>query len=89
MVINADACSAIDRITEEADIIFMDPPYESGLDVAVLRLLRNAKCVTPDTLIIVEATLERDVEEFTSLGFELSKEKKYKTNKHVFLYKEN
>ena len=89
MVINADACSAIDRITEEADIIFMDPPYKSGLDVAVLRLLSHAKCVTEDTLIIIEATLERDIEEFTSLGFELSKEKKYKTNKHVFLYKEN
>ena len=89
MVINVDACSAIDRITEEADIIFMDPPYESGLDVAVLRMLGNAKCVTEDTLIIVEALLDRDVEEFTSCGFVVSKEKKYKTNKHVFLYKED
>ena len=87
MVINADACSAVDRITEEADIIFMDPPYESGLDVAVLRLLKNASCVTEDTLIIVEASLKRDVSEFEKCGFEVSKEKKYKTNKHVFLYK--
>ena len=89
MVINSDACSAIDRITDEADIIFMDPPYESGLDVAALRILSNARCVTEDTLIIVEASLDRDVEEFTSCGFVLSKEKKYKTNKHVFLYKED
>ena len=71
------------------DIIFMDPPYESGLDVAALRILKNAKCVTEDTLIIVEASVDRDVEEFTSCGFALSKEKKYKTNKHVFLYKED
>lgn len=89
MVINADVCSAVDRITEEADIIFMDPPYESGLDVAVLRLLRDAKCVTEDTLIIVEATLNRDLKEFEDCGFVVSKEKKYKTNKHVFLYKES
>lgn len=88
-VINADACSAVDRITEEADIIFMDPPYESGLDVAVLRLLKNAACVTEDTLIIVEATIDRDLTEFEACGFEVAKEKKYKTNKHVFLYKES
>ena len=87
MVINADVCSAIDRITEEADIIFMDPPYESGLDVAALRMLKNASCVTEDTLIIVEAVLDRDVIEIEECGFEISKEKKYKTNKHLFLYK--
>ncbi len=89
MIINADVCSAVDRITEKADIIFMDPPYESGLDVAVLRLLKNASCVTEDTLIIVEATLNRDLKEFEECGFTVSKEKKYKTNKHVILYKES
>ncbi|MBR5317078.1 MAG: 16S rRNA (guanine(966)-N(2))-methyltransferase RsmD [Lachnospiraceae bacterium] len=89
MVINADACSAVDRINEEADIIFMDPPYESGLDVAVLRILKNAVCVTEDTLIIVEASIERDIKEFEDCGFEVAKEKKYKTNKHVFLYKKS
>ncbi len=88
MVINADVCSAIDRITEEVDIIFMDPPYESGLDVAALRILKNASCVTEDTLIIVEAALDRDLNEFEEQGYVVSKEKKYKTNKHVFLYKE-
>lgn len=88
MVISADVCSAVDRITEEADIIFMDPPYESGLDTAVLRLLKNSTCVTEDTLIIVEAILDRDVKEFENCGFLVSKEKKYKSNKHVFLYKE-
>lgn len=88
MVINADVCSAIDRITEEVDIIFMDPPYESGLDVAALRILKNASCVTEDTLIIVEAALNRDLNEFEEQGYVVSKEKKYKTNKHVFLYKE-
>ena len=88
-VINADACSAIDRIGEEADIIFMDPPYESGLDVAVLRLLKDAKCVTEDTMVIVEASIDRDLADFENCGFFVSREKKYKTNKHVFLYKEN
>ena len=88
MVISADVCSAIDRINEEADIIFMDPPYELGLDTAVLRILRDAVCVTEDTLVIVEAVIDRDVKEFEDCGFTVAKEKKYKTNKHVFLYKE-
>ena len=56
--------------------------------MAVLRILKNAGCVTEDTLIIVEASIDRDVKEFEDCGFEVSKEKKYKTNKHVFLYKE-
>ena len=89
MVISADVCSGIDRISEEADIIFMDPPYESGLDAEVLRLLKNSSCVTEDTLIIVEAALQRDIQEFEDLGYIVSKEKKYKSNKHVFLYKES
>ena len=87
-VIPADVCSCLDRISEKADIIFMDPPYESGLDVEVLRLLKSAGCIMEDTLIIVEAALHREVEEYEKLGYFVEKEKKYKTNKHVFLYKE-
>ena len=87
MVINADACSAVDRITEEADIIFMDPPYDTGLDLQVLSILSNHPSVREDTLIIVEASLEEDIREMEACGFRVIKEKKYKTNKHVFLYK--
>lgn len=89
MVINADVCSAIDRITEEADIIFMDPPYDSGLDLVVLKLLKNSAIITEDTLIIVETELHRDLKEFEDCGYTVSKEKKYKSNKHLFLYKES
>lgn len=88
VVLNGDVCSAIDRIGQEADIIFMDPPYASGLDVTALRLLREAACVTEDTLIIVEAALDRETAELEACGFTAEKVKKYKTNKHVFLYKE-
>jgi 16S rRNA (guanine966-N2)-methyltransferase len=87
MIINADACSAVNRITQQADIIFMDPPYDSGLDAALLSCLAAAPCVTEDTLIIVEAVLDRDADELAACGFTVEKEKKYKTNKHIFLYK--
>ena len=85
LVINSDACSAIDRITDEADIIFMDPPYNMGHEKKVLSCLKDMKFVTEDTMIIVEASLETDFDFALDFGFEVYKEKRYKTNKHVFL----
>ena len=85
MVINADVCSAIDRITEEADIIFMDPPYGQGHERRILECLSAMKYVSEDTLIIIEAVLKEDFSYLPELGFSLVREKKYKTNKHVFI----
>ena len=48
-------------------------------------MLRGMKYVTEDTLIIVEASLNTDFSYLPQLGFELVREKKYKTNKHVFI----
>ena len=45
------------------------------------------KYVTEDTLIIVETSLKNDLDCLEELGFEIIKEKKYKTNKHFFLKK--
>ena len=36
-------------------------------------------------LIIVEASLDTDFSYASELGYEIIKEKEYKTNKHVFL----
>lgn len=88
VVIKQDAVMAVHSIFEKAvDIIFMDPPYKSELEKSILPLLSTAKYVTEDTLIIVEADLRNDFDYVSSLGFEIVKEKKYKTNKHVFLKK--
>lgn len=40
-----------------------------------------------ETLILVEASLHTDFSYAEDLGFEVIREKKYKTNKHVFLRK--
>ena len=85
MIISTDACAAVGRIQEKADILFMDPPYASGLDIEVLKLLRQAEWVNEETLIIVEAASEKDSHEFEDCGYFIIKEKKYKTNKHIFL----
>ena len=71
------------------DVIFMDPPYSKGLERRVLEVLSTKKFTT-DTLIVVEAALDEDFSYVDALGFEITKDKHYKTNKHVFLMqKEN
>lgn len=86
VVLKTDAVSAMHHIFEkEVDIIFMDPPYEMGLEKQVLSCLKDMKFVTEDTKIIVEAALETTFDDVEKLGFEVYREKRYKTNKHVFL----
>ena len=72
---------------KEADIIFMDPPYHEDLYERTLALLSSLEFVTPYTMIIVEAPLEQDFSFVEDLGLEVRREKEYKTNKHVFIYR--
>ena len=69
----------------EFDIVFMDPPYDKELERRVLEYLTMSKLIHEDTLIIFEASLDTDISYLDDLGYELIKEKKYKTNKHVFV----
>ena len=86
IILRQDAVTALTSIYEkEVDIIFMDPPYESGHEERILAVLQNMKYVTEDTLIIVEASLHTDMDYAADFGFDILKEKKYKTNKHIFL----
>lgn len=89
IVLKQDVCAGLSQIREEqADIIFMDPPYGEGHEERVLLRLRDMKYVTPDTLIIVEASLKTDFPYLEDMGYTMVKEKKYKTNKHVYIKSE-
>ncbi len=86
IVIKQDALAALSGIREEqADILFMDPPYGQEYEKRVLELCRELPWVTEDTLIVTEADLKTDFDYLEDSGFELIKEKRYKTNKHLFL----
>ena len=65
----------------------MDPPYNKQLENKVLEFLKDSCILDNDTLIIVEASLETDFSFTLNLGYEIMKEKIYKTNKHIFLKK--
>lgn len=87
-VLRQDVLSALDSIHEkEADIIFMDPPYHVGYEKQVLQCLSSKCYVTDRTMLVIEAGLNMDFSYVEQLGYQIEKEKRYKTNKHIFLRK--
>ena len=88
ILLKQDVCAGLNNIYEkEIDVIFMDPPYGQEQEKRVLSVLHGMKYVTRDTLIIVEASLSTDFSYLEEMGYTLEKEKRYKTNKHVFIRK--
>lgn len=86
VVLKQDAVSAVlFSIREEIGVLFADPPYGQGFDKNLLVNAAKSKAVTDDTLIIIEEQKDTDFSYADSLGFDIIKEKVYKTNKHVFL----
>jgi len=88
VILKQDVISGLNNIFEkEVDVVFMDPPYGQDLEKQTLLKLAGMKYITEETLIVVEAGLDTDFTYLREIGFFLLKEKKYKTNKHVFIKK--
>ncbi len=86
VVLKQDVLSALRAIHEKkVDIVFLDPPYASPVQRRTLEELSRMPWVTEDTMIIVEAALETDFGYTEELGFAVTREKRYKTQKHVFI----
>ncbi len=70
------------------DLIFMDPPYDQGLELEILQYLAGSDLADEDTRIIVETSLQTDISAYECGGsFFIEKDKRYKNNRHVFLRK--
>ena len=92
MVLGQDcvgAIHALDAKKKHFDIIFMDPPYQLGVEKDVLAALADSDLVDEYTQVIIEATLDREFSEDEFAGFEIVRVKEYKTNKHIFLQRSN
>ncbi len=82
-----DAVSAL-RLLERKyvfDIVYMDPPYDQGLEQEVLEYLKTSSLIEEDSLIIIETSLHADIASYLMDSYKIIKQKKYKTNQHVFL----
>ena len=90
-VLTGDAAGAIYQLAGEGkfDIIFMDPPYNLGLEEPVLAALRNSPLADSDTLVILENAKNSNLSWIEESGFSIEKIKTYKTNRHLFLRREN
>lgn len=92
VIMKTDAVTAVktlnDRREEPFDFIFMDPPYNKQLEKEVLTELAKSCLVDEYTTIIIEASIETGFDYLGELGFCIDKIKNYKTNKHIFVYKE-
>lgn len=84
-----DAVSAVRKLDgrEPFQLIFMDPPYQKGLEFQVLEALKGTTLADEETQIIIEASLDTTWEQAEALGYEVVKQKNYKTNQHVFIRK--
>lgn len=90
IVMSYDVMTAISMLegrNAKFDIVFMDPPYNKEIEKEVLDRLKQSEIIDSDTMIIVEASLNTSYSYLRDMGYELFKEKKYKTNKHMFIYK--
>lgn len=85
VVLKQEVVSGLEFIKEPVDIIFMDPPYDQLLEKTILDKLSKTNILKEDSMIIVEASLKTEFDYLEELGFVVLKEKKYKTNKHVFI----
>ena len=86
-VIKGDVFSAMSGLESEGpfDYIFMDPPYDQGLERQVMEYLTRSSLADEYTVIVIEASLETDFSWLEAAGFHAYKYKKYKTNQHVFI----
>jgi len=83
----SDVLAALHRIegNYHFDLVFMDPPYDQLLEKDVLLYLKDSKLIDEETLLIVEISLHTDTSYLKDAGYTITKEKKYKTNAHIFL----
>lgn len=89
VVMHCDAASALKRLEGKYrfDYIFMDPPYNHQLEEEMLTNLKDSAMIDKQSTIIIEASLETTFEYLDSMGYVMEKNKEYKTNRHVFVYR--
>lgn len=86
MTMSMDVMTALYKLEGEKqfDYIFMDPPYGKEWEKKVFSYLAESELIAPGGVVIVEASKETDLDYVPDLGYDLLKNKEYKTNKHVF-----
>ena len=82
-----DAARLFSEKKKTFDVVFLDPPYGKDLEREALSAFAQGSCTHAETLFIVEASAGTSFSWLEEEGFYCAKEKIYKTNKHLFIYR--
>lgn len=78
-----DSLKVLPKLSEKFDVIYIDPPYYSGIYEECLKKISENSLLNPDGIVILEHVAEVEWEES---GFELIKQKKYGGKMLTFLH---
>lgn len=81
-LILGDSLKNLSKLNEEFDVIYLDPPYLSGIYESVLKKIKEKSILKEDGIVILEHVVEVN---WNDLGFELIKQKKYSNKLVTFL----
>ena len=86
-LIRADVLRVLPSLTAKGpfDLIFMDPPFDRGLEKEVLLRLADLPLLAEDGMIIIEASNRTDFSCIAELPFTMVRCKSYKKHAHYFL----
>lgn len=77
-----DSLKLLPRITRKVDVIYIDPPYNSGIYEDSLQKIKESDILNKGGIVILEHDTEVN---WQDLGFELIKQKKYSQKFVTFL----
>lgn len=81
-LITGDSLKILPKLNDKFDVIYIDPPYYSGIYEDCLEKIKENSLLNPDAIVILEHVAEVNWEEF---GFKLIKQKSYGGKMLTFL----
>ena len=81
-VIIGNSLKILQKINNAFDVIYLDPPYDSGIYEEALKKIKESRLLKENTLVILEHTSDVNWQE---QGFTLVKQKKYANKFITFL----
>lgn len=81
-IILGDSLKLLPKLNDKFDVIYLDPPYLSGIYEEILKKIKENSLLKDDAIVVMEHVTNVGWE---ALGFELIKQKKYSGKLVTFL----